>query len=234
MNIIIDPITKRKYNIYSQSGKKILKKYVTQMIGGLPDNDRTPYQVLGINPNATSKEIRKAYRNKALQFHPDKKHPKSAIEFPYIQDAYEFLSDQEKRKRYNNNIGNHGWLPLQPQQQPPQPPQQQPPQPPQRQPPQPPQQQRYNINVRYTILGTDKYFNKYYQNVNMTNRTEQELLDAIKTDLQNQTQEVYTLNNYRLEVVNNTIQVSLFLSSINNEVFYYDNQVQDLVDIATQ
>jgi curved DNA-binding protein CbpA len=61
------------------------------------------YQVLGIEKNATSGQIKIAYRRLALQFHPDK-NPENQLaqnKFIRISEAYEVLSDPIKRERYD-------------------------------------------------------------------------------------------------------------------------------------
>ena len=57
------------------------------------------YEVLGVSKNATSDEIKKAYRKKALKEHPDK--GGDPEKFKEISLAYEVLSDQEKRDIYD-------------------------------------------------------------------------------------------------------------------------------------
>ena len=60
------------------------------------------YTVLGVTSTATEDEIRKAYRKKALQYHPDKNSSESAEEiFKQINKAYETLSDTDKRRTYD-------------------------------------------------------------------------------------------------------------------------------------
>ena len=61
------------------------------------------YEVLGISKNATAAEIKKAYRKKALQFHPDKNPGDSTAEekFKKSAEAYEVLSDPDKKARYD-------------------------------------------------------------------------------------------------------------------------------------
>ncbi len=61
------------------------------------------YNILGINKTATEQEIKKAYRRLALQYHPDKhKGDKDAEQkFKDINQAYEVLSDKQKRGAYD-------------------------------------------------------------------------------------------------------------------------------------
>jgi len=60
------------------------------------------YSVLGVKSTATDDEIKKAYRKKALQYHPDKNPSATAEEtFKEINKAYETLSDADKRRIYD-------------------------------------------------------------------------------------------------------------------------------------
>ncbi len=60
------------------------------------------YETLEISPNATSEEIKKAYRRLARKYHPDINKEKDAEEkFKEINAAYEILSDEKKRKQYD-------------------------------------------------------------------------------------------------------------------------------------
>jgi curved DNA-binding protein len=61
------------------------------------------YQVLGVSKNADEKEIKKAYRKLARQFHPDvNPNDKTAeAKFKEINEAYEVLGDAEKRRKYD-------------------------------------------------------------------------------------------------------------------------------------
>ncbi len=64
---------------------------------------RDPYDVLGVGRNATADEIKKAYRQMAIKFHPDKNPGDKAAEehFKEAASAYEVLSDPEKKARYD-------------------------------------------------------------------------------------------------------------------------------------
>ena len=60
------------------------------------------YQLLGITRDASEKEIKQAYRRLARQYHPDVNHGADAEErFKEINEAYEVLSDSDKRQRYD-------------------------------------------------------------------------------------------------------------------------------------
>ncbi len=64
---------------------------------------RDYYEILEVGKNATKEEIKKAYRKKAIQYHPDKNPGDKAAEekFKEAAEAYEILSDDNKRSRYD-------------------------------------------------------------------------------------------------------------------------------------
>ena len=64
------------------------------------------FKILGISRNATDKEIKSAFRKLAVKFHPDL-HPhdhKAESKFKEINEAYEILSDQDKKKSYEQYL----------------------------------------------------------------------------------------------------------------------------------
>src|SRR3954453_264476 len=64
---------------------------------------QTPYEVLGVKPDASADEIRKVYRKLAKQFHPhlNPGNPEAEARFKAISAAYDLLSDPEKRARFD-------------------------------------------------------------------------------------------------------------------------------------
>ena len=63
---------------------------------------RDYYEVLGVSKNATEKEIKSAFRKLAKQYHPDiNKAPDAADKFKEAQEAYAVLSDEQKRRQYD-------------------------------------------------------------------------------------------------------------------------------------
>lgn len=65
-------------------------------------NKRDYYEVLGVSKNASDDEIKKAYRKLAKEYHPDRnKSPDAETKFKEISEAYEILSDSQKRAQYD-------------------------------------------------------------------------------------------------------------------------------------
>jgi molecular chaperone DnaJ len=70
---------------------------------------RDYYEVLGVTKSATPEEIKKAYRKLAIQYHPDKNpdNPEAEDKFKEAAEAYEVLSNAEKKQRYDQ-FGHQG------------------------------------------------------------------------------------------------------------------------------
>nr|XP_027220492.1 dnaJ protein homolog 1-like [Penaeus vannamei]XP_027220494.1 dnaJ protein homolog 1-like [Penaeus vannamei]XP_027224314.1 dnaJ protein homolog 1-like [Penaeus vannamei]XP_027234942.1 dnaJ protein homolog 1-like [Penaeus vannamei]XP_027237040.1 dnaJ protein homolog 1-like [Penaeus vannamei] len=60
------------------------------------------YKILGLSKDASEGDIKRAYRNMALKYHPDKNKSDDAEEkFKLVAEAYEVLSDKKKRNIYD-------------------------------------------------------------------------------------------------------------------------------------
>lgn len=70
---------------------------------------RDYYEILGVNRNATPDELKKAYRKVAMQFHPDRNpgDKESEEKFKEAAEAYDVLTDKEKKDRYDR-FGHQG------------------------------------------------------------------------------------------------------------------------------
>ena len=76
---------------------------------------RDYYEILGVSKNATPQEIKKGYRQIAIKYHPDKNPDDKGAEenFKKAAEAYEILSDDNKKARYERQSTNHhGHAPL--------------------------------------------------------------------------------------------------------------------------
>ncbi len=70
---------------------------------------RDYYEVLGVEKNASAEEIKRAYRRMAIKYHPDKNpgNKEAEAKFKECAEAYEVLSDADKRKQYDQ-FGHEG------------------------------------------------------------------------------------------------------------------------------
>ena len=63
---------------------------------------RDPYEVLGVSKSASADEIKSAYRKLARKYHPDlNKEPGAEEKFKEVQEAYDILSDADKKAKYD-------------------------------------------------------------------------------------------------------------------------------------
>ena len=69
---------------------------------------RDYYDVLGVSRSASDEEVRKAFRKLALEYHPDRnKNPDASERFKEVNEAYQVLTDSQKRERYDR-LGHAG------------------------------------------------------------------------------------------------------------------------------
>ncbi|MCB1839001.1 MAG: DnaJ domain-containing protein, partial [Alphaproteobacteria bacterium] len=66
-------------------------------------SDKDFYKILGVEKDASSEDIKKAYRKLAMQHHPDrnKDNPKAEEKFKEVNQAYDVLKDEQKRAAYD-------------------------------------------------------------------------------------------------------------------------------------
>ena len=64
---------------------------------------RDYYEILEVSRSATDVELKKAFKKKAMKFHPDRNpdNPEAAVKFKEAAEAYEILGDKEKRAKYD-------------------------------------------------------------------------------------------------------------------------------------
>ena len=82
------------------------------MQGKVNMSKRDYYEVLGVEKTATADEIKKAYRKLAKKYHPDANSDnkeEAEKKFKEIAEAYEVLSDDTKRKQYDNFRTCRNW-----------------------------------------------------------------------------------------------------------------------------
>lgn len=73
-----------------------------------------PYTILGVSTSATDQEIKRAYRNLVKRYHPDRRSSESSHEqIVLINQAYDILSDPEKRAQYDRGYASVYYAPVQ-------------------------------------------------------------------------------------------------------------------------
>ena len=102
-----------KYNIIIILSLFILSHKITFInskpfgVGSTTSAHRKLYKTLGLSKDCTQNDIKKAYRKLALKYHPDKveadKRDDAEAKFKNINKAYEILSDENKRKLYDDH-----------------------------------------------------------------------------------------------------------------------------------
>ena len=88
---------------YGGNLKKLLKRRQRRLLLMASTDFKDYYAILGVNKNATGEEIKKAFRKLAVKYHPDRNpgDKQSEERFKEISEAYEVLSDSEKRQKYD-------------------------------------------------------------------------------------------------------------------------------------
>ncbi|XP_017306390.1 dnaJ homolog subfamily C member 14 [Ictalurus punctatus] len=82
----------------SQPGQELERLLALAQI---PEDELDPFNVLGVNTHATESELKRAYRQLAVQVHPDKnKHPRAGEAFKVLRAAWDIVSNPETRREY--------------------------------------------------------------------------------------------------------------------------------------
>ncbi|XP_055585813.1 dnaJ homolog subfamily C member 16 isoform X1 [Uranotaenia lowii] len=89
-------------NLRNLIGLTLLGLVLVSAVAAAATANTDPYKILGIQKQATLQEIRRAYKQLAKEWHPDKSdHPDAETKFVEIKKAYELLADSDRRKAYD-------------------------------------------------------------------------------------------------------------------------------------
>lgn len=112
---IVDPLQDLANTLSNYIEKDHHHHHLTNFVLAETNSEQSYYDILGVNKDATKHDIHKAFRQLAKKYHPDKNKDKGAQdEFIRIFKAYETLSDEKKRKEYDEQSSGrtnqfNGW-----------------------------------------------------------------------------------------------------------------------------
>ncbi|KAK2862247.1 hypothetical protein Q5P01_001780 [Channa striata] len=96
--------------LWMQAGGVLLLCLSETLCAAATETSRTYYDTLNVEPTATDRQIKKAFRKLAIKHHPDKNKSADAEEaFRQMAEAYTVLSDKEKRRLYDR-VGHDAFL----------------------------------------------------------------------------------------------------------------------------
>lgn len=103
---MVDPVRDISNSLYGRRGRHA--SVMNLVLASNSNLEADYYETLGVNKDATKQEIHRAFRQLAKKYHPDKNKDKSASdEFIKIFKAYETLSDEKKRREYDDYRNSH-------------------------------------------------------------------------------------------------------------------------------
>jgi curved DNA-binding protein CbpA len=101
--------SKQQKSDENNSENRYKSRRTQRMFNENNNNAKTKYQILGIDSNATQKEIKSAYYEKSKLCHPDlNKGSEAALQFTQINSAYEVLSNKEAKREYDIKLFGKG------------------------------------------------------------------------------------------------------------------------------
>jgi curved DNA-binding protein CbpA len=101
--------SKRQKSDENKSQNRYKSRRTQQMFNQNNNNSKTNYEILGINSNATQKQIKSAYYEKSKLCHPDlNQGSEAALQFRQVTHAYEVLSNNETKREYDIKLFGKG------------------------------------------------------------------------------------------------------------------------------